>query len=109
MIKGEKIRLDIHKILFSIYKFNKTLNSGSIKKIISKYEDSDINFLHTVLLNSMRYQYHTAKIIDLYVNKKIREQEKILLLSSITQIVFLNFKKIKNLSWFYKCLFKKYI
>ena len=92
MIKGEKIRLDIHKILFSIYKFNKTLDSNSIKKIISKYEDSDINFLHTVLLNSMRYQYHTAKIIDLYVHKKIREQEKILLLSSITQIVFLNFK-----------------
>ena len=40
----------------------------------------------------MRYQYHTAKIIDLYVHKKIRDQEKILLLSSITQIVFLNFK-----------------
>jgi len=92
MIKGEKIRLDIHKILFSIYKFNKTLNSDSIKKTISKYEDSDINFLHTVLLNSMRYQYHTSKIIDLYVHKKIREQEKILLLSSITQIVFLNFQ-----------------
>ncbi len=92
MIKGEKIRLDIHKILISIYKFNKTLNSYSIKKTISKYEDSDINFLHTVLLNSMRYQYHTAKIIDLYVHKKVREQEKILLLSSITQIVFLNFK-----------------
>ncbi len=92
MIKGEKIRLDIHKILVSIYKFNKTLNSDSIKKLISKYEDSDINFLNTVLLNSMRYQYHIEKIINLYVHKKLREQEKILLLSSITQIVFLNFK-----------------
>ena len=32
MIKGEKIRLEIHKILFSIYKFNKTLNDSLIKK-----------------------------------------------------------------------------
>ena len=76
MIKGEKIRLDIHKILISIYKFNKTLNSYSIKKTISKYEDSDINFLHTVLLNSMRYQYHAAKIMDLYVQKKNKGTRK---------------------------------
>ena len=54
MIKGEKIRLDIHRILTSIYRFNKTLNSESIKKIISKYETSDVNFLNTVLLNTMR-------------------------------------------------------
>ena len=32
MLKGEKIRFDIHNILFSIYKFNKTLNNPSIKK-----------------------------------------------------------------------------
>ena len=36
MIKGEKIRFDIHNILYSIYKFNKTLNNTSIKKIINK-------------------------------------------------------------------------
>ena len=35
MIKGEKIRFDIHNILFSIYKFNNTLENTSIKKIIS--------------------------------------------------------------------------
>ena len=32
MIKGEKIRFDIHNILYSIYKFNKTLNNKSYKK-----------------------------------------------------------------------------
>ena len=32
MIKGEKVRFDIHKILFSIYKFNNTLENTSIKK-----------------------------------------------------------------------------
>ena len=36
MIKGEKIRFEIHKILFSIFKFNKTLNDESIKKKIDK-------------------------------------------------------------------------
>ena len=33
MIKGEKIRFDIHNILFSVYNFNKTLNNSSIKKL----------------------------------------------------------------------------
>ena len=37
MIKGEKVRFDIHNILFSIYKFNNTLESTSIKKIIDKH------------------------------------------------------------------------
>ena len=36
MIKGEKIRLDIHNILYSVYKFNKTLNNSEIKKLSTK-------------------------------------------------------------------------
>ena len=92
MIKGEKIRFDIHKILISIYKFNKTLNSKSIREIIAKYKQSDVNLINNVTLNSMRYQYHVTKIINLYVKKKLRDQERILLLSAITQIVYLDFK-----------------
>ena len=41
----------------------------------------------------MRFHLHTSKIIDQYVKKKIRDKEKILLISAITQIVFLNFKE----------------
>ncbi len=92
MIKGEKIRFDIHKILYSIHKFNKTLNSLEIKKIINKHKKEDISFLINVTLNSMRFHIHTCKIIDMYIRKKIKDKEKILLISSITQIVFLNFK-----------------
>ena len=44
-------------------------------------------------LTSMRYHLHTLKIIDKYIKKKIRDHEKILLISAITQIVFLNFKE----------------
>ena len=92
MIKGEKIRFDIHKILISIYKFNRTLNSKSIREIIAKYKQSDVNLINNVTLNSMRYQYHVTKIINLYVKRKLRDQERILLLSAITQIVYLDFK-----------------
>ena len=93
MIKGEKIRFEIHNILFSIYKFNKTLNNPSIKKIIDKQDKENISFLYNVTLNSMRYHLHCIRIINNYIKKKLRDQEKILLISAITQIVFLNFKE----------------
>ncbi len=93
MMKGLKIRFEIHNILFSIYKFNKTLNNTSIKKQINKQRKKDISFLHNVTLNSMRLHLHCIKIIDKYIKKKLKDQEKILLISAITQIVFLDFKE----------------
>ena len=63
MIKGEKIRLDIHNILYSIFKFNKTLNNLEIRKIISRNTKRDIALLNNVTLNSMRLQFHVSKII----------------------------------------------
>ena len=92
MIPGEKIRFDIHKILYLIFKQNKTLNDSSIKKLINNNKKEDISFLNNVTLNSMRFKFHSIKIIDRYLNKKIRTQEEILLISAVTQIVFLNFK-----------------
>ncbi len=93
MIKGEKIRFDIHNILFSIYKFNKTLNNKDIQKKINKHKKEDISFLNNVTLNSMRFHLHSSKIINKYIKLKIKDKEKILLISAITQIVFLNFKE----------------
>ena len=93
MIKGQKIRFDIHNILFSIYKLNKNLNDISIKKIINKNKKEDIAFLNNVILNTMRYNLHSLKIIKKYIKKKLRDHEKILLISAITQIVFLDFKE----------------
>ena len=93
MIKGEKIRFDIHNILFSIYKFNNTLESSSIKKIIDKHKKEDVSFIFNVTINSMRLNIHGLKILKKYIKKKLRDHEKILLLSAITQIVFLNFKE----------------
>ena len=93
MIKGEKIRFDIHNILYSIYKYNKTLNNRDIQNIFNEHKREDISFLNNVILNSMRFQFHSTKIIKKYVKKKINNNEKILLISAITQIVFLNYKE----------------
>ena len=92
MIKGEKIRFDIHNILYSIYKFNKTLNNKDIQKEINKHKKEDISFLNNVTLNSMRFHLHSSKIINRYIKHELKDKEKILLISAITQIVFLNFK-----------------
>ena len=93
MIKGEKIRFDIHNILYSIYKYNKTLNNKDIQNIFNNHKKEDISFLNNVTLNSMRFHLHSSKIINQYIKHKIKDKEKILLLSAITQIVFLNFKE----------------
>ncbi len=93
MIKGEKVRFDIYRILYSVFKFNKTLNNIEIKKIIKKHTKKDISFLNNVTLNSMRFHLHALKIINKYIKKKLRDKEKILLISAVTQIVFLNFKE----------------
>ena len=69
MVKGLKIRFEIHNILFSIYKFNKTLNNSSIKKKINKQKKEDISFLHNVTLNSMRFHLHCLKIINKFIKK----------------------------------------
>ena len=34
MKKGVGLRLDVHKILYNIYKFNKILESKNIKKLL---------------------------------------------------------------------------
>ena len=93
MIKGEKIRFDIHNILYSINKHNTTLNNINLKKLIQKYNKADVAFINNVTLNSMRFNIHTNKITNKYIKKKLKNHERILLTSAITQIVFLNFKE----------------
>lgn len=93
MIKGAKIRLIVHNILYSIYKYNKTLNDSYITKKFERVNKQDIAFLYNVTLNSMRYHLHVLKIINKYAKKKLRDHEKILLISATTQIVYLEFEE----------------
>ena len=93
MIQGEKIRLDIHNILYLIYNTEKNLSSKSIRERIKKHNKKDISFLNNVILNTMRLNFHTSKILKQYTKERLRIHEKILLQSAVTQIVFLNFKE----------------
>ena len=92
MIKGVKIRFEIHNILYEIYKFNKNLSDNKFERSINKYDERDISFINNVCLNTMRYQIHINKIINKFVKRKPNVNERILLSSAITQIVYLDFK-----------------
>ena len=93
MKKGVKLRLTIHNILYEIHYHGKKLNDPDIKKKIDQNSKQDISFIINVCLNSMRYYFHSKKIIDQYVVKKLKRHDKIIFLSGITQLVFLEFKE----------------
>ncbi len=92
MDKGIKLRFIIHNILYDIHKNNKTLDHISIQKIINQNSERDISFINNVLLTTMRYYFHSKKILISFTNKKQKINEELLLISSITQLVFLDFR-----------------
>ena len=92
MKKGVELRFQIHNILYEVYKNNRNMDDNLIKSIISKSNPKDIPFITNVCLTSMRYIFHTSKIIEMFLKKKSKVHQKILLISAITQIIFLDFK-----------------
>ena len=48
--------------------------------------------VHNIVLSSMRYNLYIKKILFFYVKKKLSINQYLLLLSAITQMIFLNFK-----------------
>ncbi len=94
MQKGLITRYIIFQILKSLKNEKINYDSVLLKKIKNeKLNSSDINLIHNVVLTSMRYNLEIDQIIKIYT-KKINKNSNsyFLLLSSITQIVFLNFK-----------------
>jgi len=92
MKKGIKLRLTVHNILHDIYKHNTTFDSKLVKDRLIKYDSVDLSFITNVCLNSMRYKFHAEKIINMFTKKRSKVHENILLISAITQLVFLDFK-----------------
>ena len=92
MKKGVQARLIVHQILSEIKKNNLNFDNLKIQRKINKFSENDKSLINTVCLNSMRKYYFVKKIIDKYLTKKPSLNLEILLLSAITQIVFLNFK-----------------
>lgn len=93
MQKGIITRLVSHKILFNLKKNILGLDD-ILNKYILKYSLSsrDKNMVYNIVLTSMRYDIHVKKIINIYVKKKLNINQYLLLLSAITQIIFLDFK-----------------
>ena len=94
MLKGVQTRRSIHTILYALKNnkdvFEKILNKQIIKY---KYSSRDINLIQAVVLESIRYNNQIKTIVAKYSKKKINEDSYILLLSAITQLLYLNFKE----------------
>jgi len=93
MRKSLKVRLRVFKILIDIYKKNTKFDELFLYTTKSRdFLESDKAFINNVCLYSMRYKFHIDIILKLYLKKKSKTNEYILLLNSITQILYLNFK-----------------
>ena len=93
MKKSVKIRLIIFKILLEIYK--KSSNFESSYNKITKNTDiskNDRSLINNVCLNSLRLQFHITQILNNFLTKKPKVNQYILLLNSVTQLIYLNFK-----------------
>ena len=93
MRKSVKIRKIIYEILYDIYE-NSTKFEHSFLEFTKNItlNDQERGMIYNVALNSMRLNYYINKILNLYLKKKTKTKIKILLLSAITQIIYLDFK-----------------
>ena len=94
MKKGVKVRLLIHEILKLIKNKSYDFDRALLMKLSgTNIIISDKKLIYNVVLNSLRYYFHIDQIIN-KLTKKIKKNsdDYFLLLSAITQIVFLDFK-----------------
>ena len=93
MKKSVKIRKIIFEILFEIYQKNVNFEESynNFTKNIS-INNRDRAMIYNVVLNSMRNNYYISSILNQFLNKRTSIKIKILLLSAITQILYLDFK-----------------
>ena len=92
--KSVKVRKIIFEILFEIYQ--KSLNFDEIYKKFdgdAPVNEEDKKMIFNIVLNSMRNFYFVKPILKKYLTKRTSIKIKILLVSAITQILFLNFKQ----------------
>ena len=93
MKKSVKVRKLIFEILFEIYQksINFEESYNKFTKNIS-INDQDRSMIINVVLNSMRNNFYISGILNQYLKKRTSLKIKILLLSAVTQIFYLDFK-----------------
>ena len=93
MKKSVKIRKIIFETLYNIHlnniNFEESFKNFSKKTSIN---EQDRSMIYNVVLNSIRSNFFISSILNKYLKKRTSFKIRILLLSAITQILFLDFK-----------------
>ena len=93
MRKSVKVRKFIFEILLNIYKNNENYDK-SFNKLINNINltDQERAMVYNISLNSLRFNFFIKYILKLFLKKRTKLKIRILLLSAITQILYLDFK-----------------
>ena len=93
MKKSVKVRILIFDILNEIHQKNNNFDD-SFSKLTQKQKlnDQDRSMIYNIVLNSIRNNFFINKILNNFLLKKTSLKIRILLLSAITQILYLDFK-----------------
>ena len=93
MKKSVKVRVLIFNILNEIHQKNNNFDDSFLNLTQNhKLNDRDRSMVYNVVLNSIRNNFFINKILDNFLQKKTSLNIRILLLSAITQILYLDFK-----------------
>ena len=93
MKKSVKIRKIIFEILYDIHR--KSINFEESFSFFTKnimLNDQERSMIYNVVLNSMRSNFFISNILNKYLRKRTSFKIRTLMLSAITQILFLDFK-----------------
>ena len=93
MRKSVKVRVLIFDILNEIHQKNKNFDDSFLYLTQNlKLDDRDRSMVYNIVLNSIRNNFFINKILNNFLQKKTSLKIRILLLSAITQILYLDFK-----------------
>ena len=93
MRKSVKVRKLIFEILLDICKNNSSYDKSFNKlKNSINLTDQERAMIYNISLNSLRFNFFIINILKLFLKKKTKLKIRILLLSAITQILYLDFK-----------------
>ena len=94
MRKSVKLRIIIFDILNEIHQKNNNFDESFLYYTqTSKLNDQDRSMIYNIALNSIRNNLYVNKILNDFLRKKTSLKIRILLLSAITQILYLDFKE----------------
>ena len=93
MRKSVKVRVLIFDILNEIHQKNINFDDSFLNFTQNlKLDERDRSMIYNIVLNSIRYNFFISDVLNNFLQKKTSLRIRILLLSAITQILYLDFK-----------------